>query len=383
MAVEYRQTLSFDSNLLLLISILAIYAVALLVQRRKPKVAEKLGLKLEGGVLVLRTEKFNDVIRGFASKHSRAVRLFGDLSAFVGLALMAYGLYFFHVNLLSLFSKPEAASPVSPIVPGLNIGIDVLPYFLLAVFLAIVPHELAHALTASAEGLPLRSTGLFLAVVFPGGFAEIDEGHLEKAGLKTKLRVLSSGSAANVLTFLFLLLLALLFVQPLGVRVTGTLPGYPAEGVLKPGDVILSVNGVRTPTLEDFSRLMAKHRPGDTVTLTILRNGAKLNVSITLAPRPENSSRGFLGIQIQQSVTNEDAYNILSWGLIVTSSVAVINMLPIVPLDGGRIFRAIIEKRLDQPKARAVTAAVTAYTVVLVALNIFLSTNIYGLLRFP
>ncbi|QOJ79431.1 site-2 protease family protein [Infirmifilum lucidum] len=381
--MEYRQISSFDGNLLLIMSILAVYTVALLVQRRKPKTAERLGLKLEGGVLIFRTEKFNDTIRGFASKHLRAVKLFGDLSAFAGFALMVYGLYFFHANLLSFFSEPEAASPVSPIVPGLNVGVDVLPYFLLAVFLAIVPHELAHALTASAEGIPLKSTGLFLAVVFPGGFAEIDEEHLEKAGLKTKLRVLSSGSVANILTFLFLLLLALLLVQPLGVRVTGTLPGYPAEGVLKPGDVILSVNGVRAPTLEDFSRLMAKHRPGDTVTLTILRNSVKLNVSITLAPRPENSSRGFLGIQIQQSVSNEDVYNIVSWGLIVTSSVAVINMLPIVPLDGGRIFRAIVEKLLGQSKARTVTVATTAYTIFLVALNIFLSTNIYGLLRFP
>jgi len=381
--VAFRLISSFNGSVAFFLVVAAIYIAVLVVQRRRPEALKRLGLKLEGGVILYRTERLNRSIARVAERHATAIKVFGDVSAVAGFALMVYGLYFFHRNLVSFLAHPETASPVSPVVPGLTVGLDVLPYFLLAVFLAIAPHELAHALTASAEGLRVKSTGLFLAAVFPGGFAEIDEDQLEKAGLRAKLRVLSSGSAANILTFIILVPLMVALVQPVGVKVTGVMPGYPAASSLKPGDIIISVNGFKTPTLETFANAMAGLHPGDKVNLTVLRGRSELTFSLTLATHPGNASRGFLGVQIQQAVSDENTYNLLMWSLMVTSSVAVINMLPVVPLDGGRVFKALLEKLIGEQKARFAAGAATLYTVALVAVNIYLSTNIFGLLPFP
>jgi S1-C subfamily serine protease len=56
------------------------------------------------------------------------------------------------------------------------------------------------------------------------------------------------------------------------------------------GDVILKVDGEDVLTPEDLARLVADKRPGDTVTLTILREGKRQEVTVTLGKRPDKLS---------------------------------------------------------------------------------------------
>jgi S1-C subfamily serine protease len=61
---------------------------------------------------------------------------------------------------------------------------------------------------------------------------------------------------------------------------------FQLQRVKTGGDVVLAVDG--KPVLEnnDLSKLVAVHKPGDTVTLEVLRNGQKTNVDVTLGSRP-------------------------------------------------------------------------------------------------
>jgi len=61
---------------------------------------------------------------------------------------------------------------------------------------------------------------------------------------------------------------------------------FQLQQVKTGGDVVLAVDG--KPVLEnnDLSKLVAAHKPGDTVTLEILRDGNKQNVDVTLGSRP-------------------------------------------------------------------------------------------------
>jgi S1-C subfamily serine protease len=61
---------------------------------------------------------------------------------------------------------------------------------------------------------------------------------------------------------------------------------FQLQRVKTGGDVVLAVDG--KPVLEnnDLSKLVAAHRPGETVTLEVLRNGQKTNVDVTLGSRP-------------------------------------------------------------------------------------------------
>ncbi|MFB6102145.1 MAG: S1C family serine protease [Haloplanus sp.] len=91
-----------------------------------------------------------------------------------------------------------------------------------------------------------------------------------------------------------------------GLLVVSLAPDGPAEGVLQPsdtadtvggervpvgGDVILSIGGTTTNTTEALGSFLAlETRPGDTVSLTILRDGNERTVEVTLGTRPTRPS---------------------------------------------------------------------------------------------
>jgi S1-C subfamily serine protease len=61
---------------------------------------------------------------------------------------------------------------------------------------------------------------------------------------------------------------------------------FQAQRVKTGGDVILSVDGHRVTLPTDLASFIADHRPGDEVTLRILRDGEREDVDVTLGERP-------------------------------------------------------------------------------------------------
>ena len=58
------------------------------------------------------------------------------------------------------------------------------------------------------------------------------------------------------------------------------------------GDVIVAVDGHRLQSESDLAELVARQRPGQTVTLEILRDGESQEVEVELEPRPERVDQG-------------------------------------------------------------------------------------------
>jgi len=58
------------------------------------------------------------------------------------------------------------------------------------------------------------------------------------------------------------------------------------------GDVILRVDGHKVVGPADLSRLISEHEPGDEVTLTVLRDGQKERIDVTLGRRPDSVGGG-------------------------------------------------------------------------------------------
>jgi S1-C subfamily serine protease len=72
-----------------------------------------------------------------------------------------------------------------------------------------------------------------------------------------------------------------------GVVVLDVVGGGPAaKAGLQPGDVITSINGKQVSNVEDFLSVLRPLSPGDTVTVSYLRGGAKREAKIVLADRP-------------------------------------------------------------------------------------------------
>ncbi len=93
-----------------------------------------------------------------------------------------------------------------------------------------------------------------------------------------------------------------------GGLISTVVPGGPAEeaglegatGDLKfqageyrtGGDVILQVDGKDLIGPNDLARVISSHRPGDEVRLTVLRDGDREQLDVTLGKRPESTSEG-------------------------------------------------------------------------------------------
>ncbi len=84
--------------------------------------------------------------------------------------------------------------------------------------------------------------------------------------------------------------------QPNGAYVTTVTPGGPADQAglvgaggnnVPGGDLIVAVDGETVNSFEDLiSYLVFESEVGQTVTLTVLRNGSEVDVEVTLGARP-------------------------------------------------------------------------------------------------
>ncbi|MCW2897846.1 MAG: hypothetical protein JWO67_111 [Streptosporangiaceae bacterium] len=75
--------------------------------------------------------------------------------------------------------------------------------------------------------------------------------------------------------------------EPAGVGVVHVAKGSGADKAgIQEGDVIIAINGTHTPTQADLAKILAGMRPGDTVRITLLRNGRKRTVDVRLGELP-------------------------------------------------------------------------------------------------
>jgi PDZ domain-containing protein len=89
--------------------------------------------------------------------------------------------------------------------------------------------------------------------------------------------------------------------RPAGVVVDAVALGSHAIGKLQPTDVIERVNGKATQTVAELRATLAQVRPGQTVTLTIMRGSVRKIVRIKTVPDPLERSRALVGFTPAQS----------------------------------------------------------------------------------
>jgi serine protease Do len=72
-----------------------------------------------------------------------------------------------------------------------------------------------------------------------------------------------------------------------GLTVASVVPGGPADRAgIQPGDEIMAVDGQAVHTNLALTGILWSHKPGDTVTLTVLRDGGTMSVPVVLQQRP-------------------------------------------------------------------------------------------------
>ncbi len=361
---------------------------------RNPRISQ-LGVRSHILYITYKTQRLNTLIKRGAEANRLLFQVIGNLAVAFGSGLTVFTVYFLTANLIRFYNKPSIAVPVTPILPGVNISLRQAPYLLVAVVIAIVLHETAHGTIAWSEGVPIKNIGLFLAVLIPGAFVEPDDEKFNKARDLTKLRILSSGSFANLATAItcivilsnfFLVLSPLYETASLGVLIVRVIEGDPAEKTgLTAGDVIYEVDGKRTGTVDQFSTTMSDVSPGETVEMdtsigrivikTAVREGrAIIGVILSDYHRPKtNLLDNRLGRQIPY-------HFLLSvfWIYAVGLNTAMFNMLPVYPFDGDR-FLEVVVTRMAGKNALEIRKFCNVAFLALLAANVMFSFTRFGL----
>ncbi|USH00972.1 site-2 protease family protein [Thermococcus argininiproducens] len=338
------------------------------------------GLQIDFFVALWRTKRFVDFIDQVGTKFRGFWKTYSTLAIGIGFIGMAYVFYtLFNLALQSL--KTKTATPgVQLVIPGITIP---LWYGLVGLIVVMFVHELSHGFVARAEGLPLKSVGLVLFFVIPGAFVEPDEEALNKASLLSRLRVYAAGSMGNIVAaFTALLLLSFVLtpiIQPAGVEISNLVPGSPAQNYLQKGDVIVSIDGQEIKAVEEFFDIMNKTTAGQMIEVGVLRNGNMLKFNISLGSHPDNPKKGYLGVYPAQYITSRIGFDTiilpisfsLYWIYILNLGIGLMNLFPIIPLDGGKMLDDILKSFLPSKIAKSITYLFVGIGLFLLAINLF------------
>jgi membrane-associated protease RseP (regulator of RpoE activity) len=235
-----------------------------------------------------KSTRLNGFITRLAGWNPRGWRVLGNVGVAAAAGQAVFAAWLLLNNLIKFFLKPETATPVQPLIPGVTISGESLPWFMLAAGVVILTHELSHGVQCVMEGIKVKSAAVMVAVITFGGAVEPDEEEMNKASLLSRMRIFGAGSIVNLITGLLII--------PMMIALGGAMP---------------------------------------------------------------------------------DALNLFfSWLYFVSINLAIMNMLPIGPLDGGQMWKAITDK---MPRAKLIQSAMTYACLGLIVGNIVFSFNLFGL----
>lgn len=83
-----------------------------------------------------------------------------------------------------------------------------------------------------------------------------------------------------------------------GALVVGLVESGPADGVLRPEDVIVEVDGSEVALPDDIAGSLDDRRPGDVVEVTVRREDGTAEEELVLGESPDQEGRPILGVQV-------------------------------------------------------------------------------------
>ncbi|RDI68842.1 PDZ domain-containing protein [Nocardia pseudobrasiliensis] len=87
---------------------------------------------------------------------------------------------------------------------------------------------------------------------------------------------------------------------PTTVKLRTVTPDGPAKDLLRVGDELVSVDGKPVTTSQNFISTVQGDKPDAVVSFVIRRDGAEQTVPVKLGARPEDSTKGYLGVSPEE-----------------------------------------------------------------------------------
>ena len=176
------------------------------------------GWVLEPYYALYKSTRLNDFVKRIADLKPGLWRVLGNVGVAASVGQVSFITYILVKNLWRFFFAPEQARPVQPLIPGVTISVDSMPWFLLGAGVIILTHELGHGIMCYVEGVKVKSTAVMLAVITFGGAVEPDEESMEQASFMSKMRIFAIGSLVNLVTGLLTIPLFIAFGRSMPVQ---------------------------------------------------------------------------------------------------------------------------------------------------------------------
>jgi membrane-associated protease RseP (regulator of RpoE activity) len=330
------------------------------------------------------------LMQRIGTRYREIVKVLGYM--FIGIAFlgMLYAIINLFLSFYIIFREPQPV--VQLILPGSNIpgvGRISFSYWIISIFVLAFVHEFAHGAVAIAHKLKLKSSGFgFFSVIIPLiplFFVEPDEKELRKKDDAAQYSVFAAGPVINISVYFALALVISLVMNPVlgaisepkGITLEAINESYSSHDYFAERTFINSVGNKTVLSISDFVSALSDVKPNDLVVLANDEN----EFILTAAASPDNSTRGFLGVT---GFRNEFEffnpllgnsylwfYNLLLFVAVLNLLVGLINLLPIGPIDGGRMIYLFLSSTMKSKEKAKKWWAYISWTTILILILLF------------
>jgi len=386
--VVLQQVLTFLSSWKFVLLFYIVVAIIVYINRKK--------FQVEGGfVLLYRTQFGIKFIERFTEKHKEFLKIVGYTAIGVGFLGMILICGLLIKGVYELLFVPTAPPTLSLVIPGVQIpGSPIFVpfwYGIIALFIVIVVHEFGHGIIARSHGLKIKNTGFGFLGPLPLAFVEPDETQVVKKESIVQQSIFAAGPFFNGLLVAVILVLSLLIINPIistmvtsqGISFMSVQDGYPAQqyGVQK-NVVYTNFNGVQVNDTDQFIAAASCIKPNDNVTLS--NNNSSISLIATVSPT--DKTKGYMGVtgmstnfvlKSQQWWYKGIYYalfvlaNLFEWIATLSLGIGLANLLPLGPVDGGRMLNKAAIDINGKKKGVKIWAAISIITVIVMAILIF------------
>jgi membrane-associated protease RseP (regulator of RpoE activity) len=321
----------------------------------------------------------------------------GIISVVTGFAGMGFIFYWLTKGTIDLLLSPTAIPAVAPVLPGIKVmpGLPILSFmhWIIAILIIAVIHEFSHGIFARFYKIKVKSSGWALFGPILAAFVEPDEKQLSKKSKMQQLSVFSAGPFSNIITGIIFILIMGSVTLPLynsvhdddGVIINNLVEGYAMESTgIEVPFTINSINGLEVKNYDQFSNATKKIKPGEEINM----GTSKGEYNLIAGKNPDNQSKAFIGVsQLEiKKIANQEIVNnygslvppliawihmLFFWLWVVSWGVGLFNLLPLGPVDGGRmILTGLTTITKNEKKSKKYWTLISMFCLLLIFLNL-------------
>ncbi|MFH1972619.1 MAG: site-2 protease family protein [archaeon] len=341
------------------------------------------------------------------SRFSPKVQKFlGYVGIFVGFISMIFIFVLVVYGTLKFVLVPGTAPALAPVLPGVKIdGAPDLSFWhwVISIFIVAVIHEFSHGLVARLHNIKVKSSGFAFLGPILAAFVEPDEKEMSKKSKMQQLSVFAAGPFSNIVFAGFVLLFMIFLMGPFlntvyadnGVIVNSVMEDSSVSSIEAPF-TIYSMDGVETLGVIDLLNESLNLKPGDSVVLGTDKGEYK----VIVGSNPKNDSLAYFGMAgLEQDSVLEEEYIYLEkyegvidwvkllviWLFLISFGIGLFNLLPLGPVDGGRMFLVLGTAIFNEKIAKKMLTIVSIFLLMIIIINLLpyfnqLIVGLYNLL---